>query len=59
MLAEAEIEVARKLEEAAAIYADNEHASKLKKIMVISEGLSAGNSMVLTPNSIMDVLNKL
>jgi hypothetical protein len=51
-LAEAEIEIARKLEEAVAVYAGNEGAMKLKVLSILNEGLKAGNSMMLVPNSI-------
>jgi regulator of protease activity HflC (stomatin/prohibitin superfamily) len=52
LLAEAEIEIARKLEEAIAVYAGNEGAMKLKVLSILNEGLRAGNSMMLVPNSI-------
>jgi regulator of protease activity HflC (stomatin/prohibitin superfamily) len=52
LLAEAEIEIARKLEEAVRIYAKNEPAMKLKILSILNEGLKAGNSMMLVPNSI-------
>jgi regulator of protease activity HflC (stomatin/prohibitin superfamily) len=56
LLAEAEIEIARKLEEAAAIYLRNEPAMKLKILSILNEGLKAGNSMMLVPNSIAEEL---
>jgi regulator of protease activity HflC (stomatin/prohibitin superfamily) len=55
-LAEAEIEIARKLEEAARVYAANEPAMKLKILSILNEGLKAGNSMMLVPNSIAEEL---
>jgi regulator of protease activity HflC (stomatin/prohibitin superfamily) len=55
-LAEAEIEIARKLEEAVKIYARNEPAMKLKILSILNEGLKAGNSMMLIPNSIAEEL---
>jgi len=55
-LAEAEIEIARKLEEAVRIYAANEPAMKLKILSILNEGLKAGNSMMLVPNSIAEEL---
>ena len=55
-LAEAEIEIAKKLEEAIAIYAKNEGALKLKILTILNEGLKAGNSMMLVPNSISEEL---
>jgi len=55
-LAEAEIEIARKLEEAISIYAKNEGALKLKILSILNEGLKAGNSMMLIPNSIAEEL---
>ena len=56
LLAEAEIEIAKKLEEAVRIYAKNEPAMKLKILSILSEGLKAGNSMMLVPNSIAEEL---
>lgn len=56
MLAEAEIEIARKLETAVQIYAHNEPAMKLKILSILNEGLKAGNSMMLVPNSIAEEL---
>jgi regulator of protease activity HflC (stomatin/prohibitin superfamily) len=55
-LAEAEIEIAKKLEEAISIYAKNEGAMKLKILSILNEGLKAGNSMMLIPNSIAEEL---
>jgi regulator of protease activity HflC (stomatin/prohibitin superfamily) len=55
-LAEAEIEIAKKLEEAISIYARNEGAMKLKILSILNEGLKAGNSMMLVPNSIAEEL---
>jgi regulator of protease activity HflC (stomatin/prohibitin superfamily) len=56
LLAEAEIEIAKKLEEAVTIYAKNEPAMKLKILSILNEGLKAGNSMMLVPNSIAEEL---
>ncbi|MCL2440670.1 MAG: slipin family protein [Treponema sp.] len=56
LLAEAEIEIARKLEEAAQVYMKNEPALKLKILSILNEGLKAGNSMMLVPNSIAEEL---
>ncbi|GHU37758.1 membrane protein [Spirochaetia bacterium] len=56
LLAEAEIEIAKKLEEAVRIYATNEPAMKLKILSILNEGLKAGNSMMLVPNSIAEEL---
>jgi regulator of protease activity HflC (stomatin/prohibitin superfamily) len=56
LLAEAEIEIAKKLEEAVRIYAKNEPAMKLKILSILNEGLKAGNSMMLVPNSITEEL---
>ncbi|MDR2941568.1 MAG: slipin family protein [Treponema sp.] len=55
-LASAEIEIAKKLEEAAQIYTANEPAMKLKILSILNEGLKAGNSMMLVPNSIAEEL---
>jgi regulator of protease activity HflC (stomatin/prohibitin superfamily) len=56
LLAEAEIEIARKLEEAGKIYTANDLALKLKSLSILNEGLKAGNSMMLVPNSITEEL---
>jgi regulator of protease activity HflC (stomatin/prohibitin superfamily) len=56
LLAEAVIEIAKKLEEAVTIYAANEPAMKLKILSILNEGLKAGNSMMLVPNSIAEEL---
>lgn len=56
LLAEAEIEIARKLEEAGKIYNANDLALKLKSLSILNEGLKAGNSMMLVPNSITEEL---
>ena len=56
LLAEAEIEVAKRFEEAAKIYGGNETAMKLKSLSILTEGLKAGNSMMLVPNSITEEL---
>jgi regulator of protease activity HflC (stomatin/prohibitin superfamily) len=58
LLAEAEIEIAQKLEEAVTIYAKNEPAMKLKILSILNEGLMAGYSMLLIPNSIAEELVK-
>jgi regulator of protease activity HflC (stomatin/prohibitin superfamily) len=51
LLAEAEIEIAGKLEKAVTVYAKNEPAMKLKILSILNEGFKAGNSMMLVPNS--------
>ncbi|MDR2808339.1 MAG: slipin family protein [Spirochaetaceae bacterium] len=56
LLAEAEIEIARRLEEAAAVYAKDINALKLKTLSILNEGLKAGNSMMLVPNEITEEL---
>ncbi|MDR1987043.1 MAG: slipin family protein [Treponema sp.] len=56
LLADAEIQIARKLEEAAEIYAKNEPAMQLKILSILNEGLKAGNSMMLVPTSITEEL---
>jgi regulator of protease activity HflC (stomatin/prohibitin superfamily) len=56
LLAEAEIEIAKKLEEAVQIYSNNEPALKLKILSILNEGLKAGNAMMLIPNSIAEEL---
>jgi regulator of protease activity HflC (stomatin/prohibitin superfamily) len=56
ILAEAEIEIAKKLEEAISVYTKNEGTMKLKILSILNEGLKAGNSMMLVPNSIAEEL---
>ena len=56
LLAEAEIEIARKLEEAAQIYSRNENAMKLKILSILNEGMKAGNSMMLVPDTVAEEL---
>ena len=56
LLAEAEIEIARKLEEAISIYEKDAGALKLRILSILNEGLKTGNSMMLVPNSITDEL---
>jgi regulator of protease activity HflC (stomatin/prohibitin superfamily) len=56
LLAEAEIEIAGKLEKAVAVYAKNEPAMKLKILSILNEGLKAGNSMMLVPSSVTEEL---
>jgi len=56
LLAEAEIEIAKKLEEAISIYAKEENALKLRILSILNEGLKTGNSIMLVPNSITDEL---
>jgi len=56
LLAEAEIEIAKKLEEAITIYGKDQDALKLRILSILNEGLKTGNSMMLVPNSITDEL---
>jgi len=62
LLAEAEIEIARKLEEAISIYAkdspsaDGAGGLKLRILSILNEGLKTGNSMMLVPNSLTEEL---
>ena len=56
LLAEAEIDIAKKLEEAILVYAKNEGAMKLKILSILNEGLKVGNSMMLVPNTIAEEL---
>jgi regulator of protease activity HflC (stomatin/prohibitin superfamily) len=54
LFAEAEIEIAKKLQEAAITYAENSDALKLKVLSILNEGLKAGNSMLLIPSSLVE-----
>ncbi len=56
LLAEAEIEIANRLEAAARIYGADGIAMKLKSLSILNEGLKAGSSMMLVPNSITEEL---
>ncbi|GMO61126.1 MAG: slipin family protein [Termitinemataceae bacterium] len=56
LLAEAEIEVAQKLQVAVQVYSKDEAAMKLKILSILNEGLKAGNSMMLVPSSITEKL---
>jgi regulator of protease activity HflC (stomatin/prohibitin superfamily) len=56
LLADAEIEIAKRLDEAIAVYAKNGDAMRLKILSVLNEGLKAGNSMMLVPNSLTEEL---
>jgi regulator of protease activity HflC (stomatin/prohibitin superfamily) len=56
LLADAEIEIAKKLEEATSVYAKDNAAMRLRILSILNEGLKAGNSMMLVPNSITDEL---
>jgi regulator of protease activity HflC (stomatin/prohibitin superfamily) len=55
-LAEAEIDVARKLKEAVDVYGSDKTAFRLKKLSILYEGLKAGNSMILVPNAVAEEL---
>lgn len=57
LLAEAEIEIARKLTEAAKLYPADGVALRLKQLSILNEGFKAGNSMTLVPDSIAGELN--
>ncbi|MCG8570622.1 MAG: SPFH domain-containing protein [Spirochaetes bacterium] len=59
ILGDAEIELAKKLEEASAIYQNDEVALKLRELNVLLEGLKNGNSMFMVPHSITDSVNSL
>jgi len=57
LLAEAEIDIARRLAEAAALYPADGIALRLKQLSILNEGFRAGNSMTLVPDSIAGDLN--
>jgi regulator of protease activity HflC (stomatin/prohibitin superfamily) len=59
LLADAEIEIAKRLEEAVTVYAKNGDAMKLKILSILNEGLKAGNSMMLVPNSLTEELQTM
>jgi len=56
LLAEAEVEIAKRYAEAAKIYDADQTAMNLKNLAILNEGLASGNSMMLVPNSITEKL---
>lgn len=59
ILGEAEIELAKKLKNAAEIYHENEIAIKLRELNILLEGFKAGNSMFMIPSTLSDSANSL
>ncbi len=57
LVAESEIDIAHKYEDAARIYSGNDTALIIKKLAILNEGLKDGNSMMLVPNSITEKLD--
>lgn len=57
ILGESEIELAKKFQEAAQIYKNNETALKLRSMNILFEGLKAGNSTMMVPASILENMN--
>lgn len=57
ILGEAEVEVSKKIVEAAEIYKNNETALRLRGMNILYEGLKSGNSMMMVPSSILDSKN--
>jgi len=57
LLAEAEVAVAGKLSEAAAVYQGNDAALKLKVLSVLNEGLKTGDALVLVPDGMTGTLS--
>lgn len=57
LLAEAEIAIAERLTQAGQLYSGSDTAFSLKKLTILNEGLKAGNSMMLVPNSITEGLD--
>ncbi|MBN2545474.1 MAG: hypothetical protein JXB50_06740 [Spirochaetes bacterium] len=57
VLGESEIELAKKFEEAAKIYKNNDTALKLRSMNILFEGLKAGNSTMMVPATILDNMN--
>jgi regulator of protease activity HflC (stomatin/prohibitin superfamily) len=58
LLAEAEKQVAAKLQEASRIYGHDPVALRLRSIAVLQEGFRKGNSMVLVPSQLPDELSR-
>ncbi|MBN2434357.1 MAG: hypothetical protein JXK07_03720 [Spirochaetes bacterium] len=57
LIAEAETEIAEIYKKSAGIYDTSPTALTLKNLSIINEGLKAGNSMMLVPNSITEKIN--
>ncbi|MFQ3620936.1 MAG: slipin family protein, partial [Spirochaetales bacterium] len=55
-LAEAEIETARRLVEASRLYGADRTALRLRKLLVLNEGLQAGNSYLVVPSDLVKSL---
>jgi regulator of protease activity HflC (stomatin/prohibitin superfamily) len=58
LISEAEIGIAKKLEEAAKTYENNPIALKLKNLSIINEGFKNGNSMIVVPSDLSTELGK-
>ncbi len=57
ILADAEVEVAAKFEEAAKVYSKNPTALQLRAMNMVYEGLKQNNSLMLMPSSALDNMN--
>lgn len=57
ILGTAEVEIAKKFEEASARYKDNPVALQLRAMNIVYEGLRSNNSMMLMPSSALDNMN--
>lgn len=57
LLGEAEIELAKKFQQAAQYYRDDERALQLRKMNILNEGLKEGNTMII-PETIVAKLEK-
>jgi regulator of protease activity HflC (stomatin/prohibitin superfamily) len=55
-LADAEIAIADRLSQAVTVYEKQEGAMKLRGMSILNEGLKAGNSMMLVPSAIANIL---
>jgi regulator of protease activity HflC (stomatin/prohibitin superfamily) len=58
LLAEAEKQVAARLQEASGVYRDDPVALRLRNLAVLQEGFRKGNSMVLVPSQLPDELSR-
>ena len=57
ILADAEVEIASKFEDAAKIYSKNPTALQLRAMNMVYEGLKQNNSLMLMPSSALDNMN--
>ncbi len=57
LMGEAELEISELYTKAAEIYKSNKDGIKLRSMNIINEGLKEGNSMIVTPTGMQDIVN--